>query len=437
MVHEAPPDPPQGPIRDVLADDAAARVDRAVALMNTVVDAYNERVAAVVEARIRGPRARKGTRFWAQQEKSSSPKRSDHGRCQVNGYGPEQPSVYQLEYKSLDASYVVPDKTVNEIADSIRPVGLRIVADAASHVAKSLGRPNTGLAAFDWRQIENAVDSAVEQMLGAAGRQAQEIRRAVLDADSTAENLDDVITRVSEAVRRGGNWLKIYGRTLATALAGDAALGAARALGVTHTQWLSRRDDRVRHTHVIADGQERPVGGKFTVGQFRLRFPADPEVLPAGISEVINCRCGLLFSHPTPEREHAVDLVQHWSPAAARYVLTAQQVAQALGAPELGTMSVPEVITPVDVVGFRVIDGEVEVEPGQRLSWPGVLVLGLGIPATASAGATVLAVAVSAGTAVGMAQGALVLPAGASLAVASVSQGQIIATPVMPATVAA
>jgi hypothetical protein len=429
MVHEAAPDPPQGPIRDALADDAAARVDRAVGLMETAVGAYNERLAAVVDARMRGPKARKGTKFWSPDQVKV-----------VSGRGVMTLEAHKtrtgIEYKALDAGYVLPDRTVNEIADSMRPVGLRIVADAASSVAKALGRPNTGLAAFDWSQIEAAVDSAVEQMLGAAGRQAQEVRRAVLDADSTAADLDEAIDRVGAAVRRGGNWLLIYGRTLATALAGDAALGAAWALGVTHTQWLSRRDGRVRHTHVTADGQERPVGSKFTVGAFRLRFPADPEVLPAGAAEVMNCRCGLIFARPAPDKQRAVELTEHGTPGPARQLLAARPVgAMTNDDTELGGISVPVVHAPSDVVGYRALDAELPIEPGQRVSWPGTLALALAPPAVA--GAAMLTVAIPAGTAIGAAGGVAVLPAGASLSVVSVAQGQVVAQPVMPPTVPA
>lgn len=425
MVHEAAPDPPQGPIRDALADDAAARVDRAVGLMETAIGGYNDRLAGVVLARMRGPKARKGTRFW-----TDSP-------GQVKSVGNRGVNVLVahrrgMEAKALDASYVVPDKTVSEVADAVRPVGLRIVADAAGSVAKSLGRPNVGLAAFDWSQIESAVDSAIEQILGAADRQAAEIRRAVLDADSTAADLDEAIDRVAEAMRRGGKWLQIYGRTLATALAGDAAIGAARSLGVTHMQWISRRDDRVRHTHRTADGQERPIGSKYQVGAFRLRFPGDPEVLPAGAAEILNCRCGLLFAHPSAEREHAAALVDHGTPGPARQVMAAKAVgAMTNDDVELGGLSIPEVRVPSDVVGYRSLEAEVPVEPGQRLSWPGTLALALAPPAVV--GAAVLAVAIPAGMVVGVAAGALVLAAGASLAVASVTSGQIVATPVMPA----
>ncbi|HZE03163.1 MAG TPA: hypothetical protein VE155_15525, partial [Pseudonocardiaceae bacterium] len=317
MVHEALPDPPHGEIRDKLADDGAARVDRAVTLMEDAIKAYNERVTGVLEARLRGPKARKGTRFWSDRVKVA-PGLYESSRV-------EALPGHRTEVKALDATYVLPERTVDEIGEAIRPVGLRIVADAAGGVAKSLGRPNTGLAAFDWSVIEAAVDSAVAAMADVAERHAQDIRREILSADSSEDSLNQVIDRILAAQRRGGNWLLMYGRTLATALAGDAALAAARAMGVTHTQWLSRRDPKVRETHRVADGQVRPVDGKFQVGGFRLRFPADPEVLPEGIREVANCRCSLIFAPPSADKRKALALVKAGTPAAARQLLARRQ----------------------------------------------------------------------------------------------------------------
>jgi hypothetical protein len=77
----------------------------------------------------------------------------------------------------------------------------------------------------------------------------------------------------------------------------------------------------------------------------------------------------------------------------------------------------------------------VPVEPGQQLSWPGALALALAPPAVA--GATVLAVAIPAGMAVGVLGGAVILTAGVTLAVASVSAGQVVAQPVVAPTLAA
>jgi hypothetical protein len=432
MVFEAPPDPPAGPIRDALADDGSARIDRAVALMDAAISGYNERLASVVEARMRSPKTRRGTRFWTQA--------SPDGVKSVFFRGVTDSSAHispvGVELKTLDASYVLPERTVDELADVVRPVCLRIVADASGSVAKALKRPNTGLAAFDWSDIAATVDDAVKRMLEVNERHARDIRGEILRADSDAESLSVAIDRVTEATRRGGRWLLLAGRTLATALAGDAALGAARALGVTHTQWLTRHDDRVRETHRKADGQQRPVGTKFQVGAFRLRFPADPEVLPEGAREVYGCRCSLLFAPPSPQRVKAVALATRGTPTAARGLLRAaagdDNPALVLGAPELGAgMSIPAVPVPHDVVGYRALGAAIPVAPGQQISWPGPLALALAPPVVA--GAAVLAVVIPAGAIVGVAGGAAVLAAGVVLSVASVSAGQVVATPVVPA----
>jgi hypothetical protein len=430
MAFEAPPDPAPGPERDALAAGGAARIDRAVARMEAAISGYNERLESVVEARLRGPKARRGTRFWSDQVNS------EKSRGVTGPFAHKSQVSVDIELKALDASYVLPQRVVDELAEAVRPVGLRIVADASAAVAKALGHPNIGLAAFDWKTVHDAVDSMVARMLEVNDRHARDIRAEILNADSTAESLDAAVARVLEATRRGGRWLLISGRTLATALAGDAALGAAKALGVTHAQWLSRRDGRVRHTHVTADGQERPIGTKFQVGAFRLRFPADPEVLPAGAAEVMNCRCSLLFAVPSPLRVKATELVKRGTPGAARRLLADAALpsggrAVVLGAPELRAgMSVPEVPVPSDVVGYRLLDEQSEatpLTPGQRISWPGTLALALAPPV--AAGAAVLAVTIPVGMTVGVASGAMVLPAGSVLSVASVTSGQVVATP--------
>lgn len=60
--------------------------------------------------------------------------------------------------------------------------------------------------------------------------------------------------------------------------------------------WLSLRDDRVRPTHKVADGQTVALTAKFHVGGFTADYPGDPS-LPA--SEACNCRC-VLIVHEAP-----------------------------------------------------------------------------------------------------------------------------------------
>ena len=57
----------------------------------------------------------------------------------------------------------------------------------------------------------------------------------------------------------------------------------------THT-WQSMEDDRVRPTHVEADGQTVPIEEPFKVGKYMLMYPGDSS-LGAGEEEIILCRC--------------------------------------------------------------------------------------------------------------------------------------------------
>ena len=63
----------------------------------------------------------------------------------------------------------------------------------------------------------------------------------------------------------------------------------------TYHTWLSERDDRVRPTHITADGQRVPVDEPFLVGGYRMMYPTDNS-LGAGPEEIVNCRCVEIFS---------------------------------------------------------------------------------------------------------------------------------------------
>lgn len=428
-VSEAAPDPPPGPDRAALAEHGAARVDRAVALMEQAVSGYTDRLAGVVAARMRSPKSRKGTRWWSDRVKSAQ-ERGVNGpvaltsREQAGGA-----TTTTVETKALDVDHILPERTVTEIADVVRPVGLRIAAEAAGDTAKQLGRPNVGLAAFDQRAIDSAIESVVARMLETNRRHAADIRREITGADATAESLDEAIDRVMEATKRGGRWLLINGRTLATALAGDAALAAASALGCTHTQWISRRDDRVRASHVRADGQVRAVGAAFQVGLFRLRFPGDPLVLPAGAQEVHGCRCFLAPIPPDRMHTKVVTAARAGTPGAARELTRRGNRRRATpGGLEAGGDTPPDTTTPSTVVGYRRLDDPLDVDPGQRVSWPEPLQLALAPSPVPDQ--LMLAVTIPAGVAVTAAGGTVTLPAGAALEVAEVIEGRVTAAPV-------
>lgn len=63
-----------------------------------------------------------------------------------------------------------------------------------------------------------------------------------------------------------------------------------KSQGYTRKRWNTQRDERVRTTHVMADGQEVGIDEPFTVGTSEMMFPCDAS-LGATADEIINCRC--------------------------------------------------------------------------------------------------------------------------------------------------
>lgn len=63
---------------------------------------------------------------------------------------------------------------------------------------------------------------------------------------------------------------------------------------IAYKEWLTSRDEHVRETHQKADGQRVLANEAFQINGNELRWPADSG-LGAEVSEVVNCRCTLLW----------------------------------------------------------------------------------------------------------------------------------------------
>ncbi|QGJ92686.1 MuF-like minor capsid protein [Microbacterium phage Megan] len=80
-------------------------------------------------------------------------------------------------------------------------------------------------------------------------------------------------------------------RTAVTGLDGIVSGATMRNEGVPFKQWVTRRDERVRHEHSAADGQRVPVDEPFMIGGYPAMHPGDRS-LPARLS--VNCRCVMI-----------------------------------------------------------------------------------------------------------------------------------------------
>lgn len=63
--------------------------------------------------------------------------------------------------------------------------------------------------------------------------------------------------------------------------------------GKKQKQWISEKDNRVRRTHVIADGTTIPIQDYFVVGDSQMLYPHDS--VNGSAKEVVNCRCHVKY----------------------------------------------------------------------------------------------------------------------------------------------
>ena len=136
---------------------------------------------------------------------------------------------------------------------------------------------------------------------------ADAVRRVAKRARAIAEANRRLLAR---ALAESGSKLtaaaveQLAGLDLSTKLAADAANAIVESLSWGQNQaalssgakilrvWMTRNDDKVRGSHVSAQGQERPIGIPFDLEGGPLDFPGDSS---GPIAEWINCRCFLDF----------------------------------------------------------------------------------------------------------------------------------------------
>ena len=110
--------------------------------------------------------------------------------------------------------------------------------------------------------------------------------------------------RKGEAATAYAARLRTLARTAATANAAHRMATSDLARKRGRLRWVTVHDNRVRPTHVAADGQVQDLGTPFHVGDSLLLYPGDP----AGpLKETANCRCILIPTDARPAVNQAVN----------------------------------------------------------------------------------------------------------------------------------
>lgn len=168
--------------------------------------------------------------------------------------------------------------------------------------------------------------------------------------------------RKGEATAAYAARLRTLARTAATANAAHrmATSNLARKRG--RLRWVTVHDNRVRPTHVAADGQVQDLGTPFHVGDAHLLYPGDPAGPP---KETANCRCILIPTDARPAVNQAVNAKYPFS-AIER---TAMKLRIEETARRVGEFS--DLRDDVEPAGDTVPEPTAEAAPGGR--WEGVI----------------------------------------------------------------
>lgn len=300
-----------------MIEDKHRERDTASATLEALLHAITNRLTEVTIAKVKGRQGRAGTRHWTQAGHPASTKALDPDTV-VN---PDQWRD-QIQHAAIQVLGPAGVATGTALRKRLREGG---VATQPSTQAPAQEQPPAEFMPpvsapendEDAHPIADyAIIRAVNWLAHAGAGKAAELRDRIGQAEQAdvtrvaTGGTPDGVNPIVAAIRTwqsgpdGDTGLASWARTRAEAASTAAVEGVKHGiltdlpLTVTVTRtWQTRRDDKVRHAHRLAQGQAVDGDQPFTVGGEQLRYPGDPLGSPGN---VINCRCHAPFKVHVP-----------------------------------------------------------------------------------------------------------------------------------------
>lgn len=144
-----------------------------------------------------------------------------------------------------------------------------------------------------YRQYCDDVETFIVLVAALLGRRkisdemSENIRQRVsYIVDTTLKFDDDFYTSKDRAIMLACNEANYVGN--------DTDYNIAKYQGYRHKKWLTMKDEKVRFTHSLADGQTVGIDDYFNIGGYEMLYPMDTSQ-GAPPSECVNCRCVIQY----------------------------------------------------------------------------------------------------------------------------------------------
>lgn len=204
---------------------------------------------------------------------------------------------------ALDAVELIQKDRVEEAYDYVyRYVGS---AYASREYARFAAMEESALRGMFERYMSDYVAKTagkkVTAITGTTKHYAEKIIQNVLSTAEPGIGIDKLSAKLHREIKKAGGQMaawraQVIARTEVVTASNMGQQIGAEAVGMAMTKrWLATGDMRTRDVHLMADGQEVPMDGYFTVGGEKLYVPGDGSA-GASAGNIINCRCAVVYN---------------------------------------------------------------------------------------------------------------------------------------------